>query len=230
MADTDHDDNGLPNEIDADPINGSGGDEAVAETSSLLNNPKPSADQNVLQAWVFRVVDRDQEALSALYEHLIGRVYGLALRITRSQPLAEEVAQDTFWQVWRQAPRFDPARGTALSWIMTMARSRALDALRRIETQECGLLPETLECLTTPEHESPVDLLFAIQKGNIIQAALAKLEPLPRQLVALAFFRGFSHDEIAGHAGLPLGTVKSHIRRALDTMRQTMTPDVDLSP
>ena len=230
MADTDHDDNWLPNEMDAERLNSRDVDEAVAEKSSLLNNPKPIADQDVLQAWVFRVVDRDQEALSALYEHMIGRVYGLALRITRSQPLAEEVAQDTFWQVWRQAPRFDPARGTALSWIMTIARSRALDELRRIETKECELLPETLECLTTPEHESPVDLLSAIQKGNIIQAALAKLEPLPRQLVALAFFRGFSHDEIAGHAGLPLGTVKSHIRRALDTMRQTMTQDVDLSP
>jgi RNA polymerase sigma-70 factor (ECF subfamily) len=228
MADTDHDGNGLPGEMDADPLNGCDGDEAVAEKSAWFNNAKPSADPDLLQAWIFRVVDRDQEALSALYGQLIGRVYGLALRITRSQTLAEEIAQDTFWQVWRQAPRFDPARGTALSWIMTLARSRALDALRRIETKECELKPETVEGLATPERESPVDLLSAVQQGNAIQAALAKLEPLPRQLVSLAFFRGLSHDEIAGHAGLPLGTVKSHIRRALDTMRQTMTPDVGI--
>ena len=230
MADTDHDDNWLPDEMDADPLNGRDGGEAVAEKSSLSNNQKPIADQELLQAWIFRVVDRDQEALSALYEQLIGQVYGLAFRITRSQTLAEEVAQDTFWQVWRQAPRFDPIRGTVLSWVLTIARSRALDALRRIETKECELKPETLDGLATPERESPVDLLSAVQQGNAMQAALAKLEPLPRQLVALAFFRGLSHDEIAGHAGLPLGTVKSHIRRALDTMRQTMTPDVGLDP
>jgi len=230
MADTDHDDNWLPDEMDADLLNGRDGDEAVAEKSSLSNNQKPIADQELLQAWIFRVVDRDQEALSALYGHFIGQVYGLAFRITRSQTLTEEVAQDTFWQVWRQAPRFDPIRGTVLSWVLTIARSRALDALRRIETKECELKPETLDGLATPERESPVDLLSAVQQGNAMQAALAKLEPLPRQLVALAFFRGLSHDEIAGHAGLPLGTVKSHIRRALDTMRQTMTPDVGLDP
>ncbi|WP_228719912.1 sigma-70 family RNA polymerase sigma factor [Methylococcus geothermalis] len=188
---------------------------------------RSAPDERQLGDWIARVVDRDANALAALYDALVGRVYGLALRITQRAPLAEEVAQDTFWQIWRQAPRFDPERGTALAWIMTIARSRALDALRRIETNECELDPEILDRLECPGEDAPPDLLAAVQDGHVLHAALASLDPVPRQLVSLAFFRGLSHDEIAGYAGLPLGTVKSHIRRALIALRQRLAPDAN---
>lgn len=182
--------------------------------------------EQLLQEWIARVVDSDQTALGLLYESLVGQVYGLALRITRRAPLAEEVVQDTFWQVWRQAPRFDPERGSAKAWVMTIARSRALDALRRIEPNEYELEPETLELIEAPDDDIPPDLLVAVQQGHQLHTALASLDSMPRQLVSLAFFRGLSHDEIAEYSGLPLGTVKSHIRRALLTLRHTLTTDI----
>jgi len=195
----------------------------VAEPE-IRNQSLPN--EQLLQEWIARVVDNDQSALGLLYESLVGQVYGLALRITRRVPLAEEVVQDTFWQVWRQAPRFDPERGSAKTWVMTIARSRALDALRRIEPNEYELEPETLELIKASDDESPPDLLVALQQEHQLHTALASLDPMPRQLVSLAFFRGLSHDEIAEYSDLPLGTVKSHIRRALLTLRQILTADV----
>lgn len=179
-----------------------------------------------LQVWIARIVGRDQNALADLYETMIGRVYGLALRITRNVQTAEEVAEDTFWQIWRQAPRFDPARGSAVAWILTMARSRALDAVRRVDPAECVAEAGLGEAAAGG---GPEDLLAATEAGHQLQTALAGLEPLPRQLVALAFFRGLSHEEISVHTGLPLGTVKSHIRRALGRLRETLLPGMKVA-
>lgn len=183
------------------------------------------ADEAQLQSWITAIVDQDQSALERLYDCLVEQVYGLALRITGRVQIAEEVAQDTFWQVWRQAPRFDPARGSVRAWVMTMARSRALDALRQLDSKQTELEEETLAALAAPAAQRPADLLGAVQQGHLLHAALAQLEPLPRQLLALAFFRGLSHDEIAESCGLPLGTVKSHIRRALQSMQHLLTAD-----
>ena len=180
-----------------------------------------AASEASLRDWIARVVRQDQQALAELYETMAGRVYGLALRITRQVQTAEEVTEDCFWQVWRQAPRFDPARGAAAAWIMTIARSRALDALRRADTPE-SLGEDRLGKIEAEDGSDPQDLLDAVEKQHHLHAALRDLEPLPRQLVALAFFRGLSHEEIAGQMGLPLGTVKSHIRRALLRLRELL--------
>ncbi|PKD38707.1 RNA polymerase subunit sigma-24 [Methylomonas sp. Kb3] len=187
--------------------------------------PITPADEALLLEWLGRVVDQDQAALGKLYDTLVDQVYGLALRITRRAQCAEEVVQDTFWQIWRQAPRFDAERGSVKAWVMTMARSRALDALRQLDGNLNELEPEALALIEAPTDQMPPDLLSAVQQGHRLQTALAALEPLPRQLLSLAFFRGLSHDEIAVCSGLPLGTVKSHIRRALKTMQQLLTAD-----
>lgn len=186
-------------------------------------NPAIDADEQLLRDWLADVVDADQAALGLLYDALAERVYGLALRITQQAQLAEEVVQDTFWQVWRQAPRFDPQRGSAKAWIMTIARSRALDALRQADAPPCDTEPETLERIAAPARDNPPDLLAAAEHGHRLQQALATLDPVPRQLLSLAFFKGLSHDEIAACSGLPLGTVKSHIRRSLQSLQQFLT-------
>lgn len=182
------------------------------------------ADESRLRDWIGRVVERDEAALAALYDALLGRVYGLALRVTGRAELAEEVAEDTFWQVWRQAPRFDPERGTALAWVLTIARSRALDARRALDPAECTDDPESLAGIDASGGDLS-DWAAAVQQGTRLHAALAGLEAMPRQLVALAFFRGLSHEEIARQTDLPLGTVKSQIRRALLRLRQLLTMD-----
>jgi RNA polymerase sigma factor (sigma-70 family) len=159
----------------------------------------------------------------------IGRVYGLALRIARNPALAEEIAADVFWQVWRQAPRFDAARGSVTAWVLTMARSRALDALRRHGPLTAQVDVETLPAADDEaavgglgEGGDPQDLVSAVQSHRELRQALTALEPLPRQLLAMAFFRGLTHEEIAAQACLPLGTVKSHLRRAMERLRQVL--------
>lgn len=196
--------------------------------ADIVTADHSALDEQLLKHYINRVIDHDQAALMALYECLLGQVFGLALRMTRQTQLAEEIVQDTFWQVWRQAPRFDPERGSVRAWIMTIARSRALDALRRIEPNETELEPETLDMLEASPETLPLDLLSAAQQGHQLHSALACLDATPRQMLALAFFRGLSHDEIAEQTGLPLGTVKSHIRRALTTLKQMLEPDTPL--
>lgn len=186
-----------------------------------------AADDTTLAAWIGRVVDRDEQALALLYDALAGRVYGLALRITGRPQLAEEVVEDTFWQVWRQAPRFDPERGTALAWIMTIARSRALDARRALDPAECHAAPWALDGAETADTTEPPDLVAAMERGHRLHAALAELEAIPRRLVALAFFRGLSHEAIAQRENLPLGTVKSQIRRTLIRLRRTLEGTIE---
>lgn len=209
--------------------------DASWEDDPVVTLPLPvvaSADEPQLQTWLTQIVRQDEVALTQLYQSTIGRVYGLAMRIVRDPALAEEVAEDTFWQVWRQAPRFDPARGCALAWLLTICRSRALDAVRA--RQRVQALCVSSDAMDTPcedqtdVHErtvaDPHDLLSAVQTGHLLQSALMQLGPLPRQLVSLAFFGGLTHEEIAGHTGMPLGSVKSNIRRALITLRGWLAP------
>jgi RNA polymerase sigma factor (sigma-70 family) len=173
-----------------------------------------------LRAWLASIQQQDEAALGQLYDATIGRVYGLALRITRSRETAEEVAEDVYMQVWRDAGRFDPQRGAGvLGWLLVICRSRALDALRRADTANAHPEPETL----VPElanESGPETLLQAAQQHSALHAALNELSALQRQLLALAFFRGLTHEEIAAQLAMPLGTVKSHIRRALIALKE----------
>jgi RNA polymerase sigma-70 factor (ECF subfamily) len=185
-------------------------------------------DEQQLCHLINKIIDQDQLAFSRLYDMMLARVYGLALRITRCVQSAEEVVEDTFWQVWCQAPRFDPMRGNVISWIMTIARSRALDALRQVDklTEKLAETTEITE-LASFFTDNPQDLLAAIQEGNQLHQALAALDPVTQQLIALSFFRGLSHEEIAVHSQLPLGSVKSQIRRALISLKQVLGNEVE---
>lgn len=176
-----------------------------------------------IAVWIDRIVDRDERALAALYDATLSRVYGLVLRIVRRPALADEVVEDTYFQVWRQAARFDPSRGRAVPWLLGMARSRAIDALRRearFQHESLDVEDATMAAVSSP----PVDELLEAARGHAdLHEALLKLNAQPRQLVALAFFRGLSHEEIASHTALPLGTVKSQIRRAMITLREVLS-------
>ncbi len=165
----------------------------------------------------------DEAALGSLYDAAIGRVYGFALRIVNQPGAAEEIASDVFLQAWRDAGRYDATRAKVMTWLLMICRSRALDWLRARESKEVlHDAPETLAEEPETERSAPPDLLEAIESSNALHVALATLAPIQRQLLSLAFFRGLSHQEIALHADLPLGTVKSHIRRAVEAMREHM--------
>jgi RNA polymerase sigma-70 factor (ECF subfamily) len=202
-------------ELEADePAGGEGPVSARAAAAPL--------DDDQLARWIAAIVDHDERALMALYEATLPRVYGLVLRLVRRSQLAEEVAEDVFFQVWRQAPRFDPARGRPLTWLLGMARSRAIDAIRREARFQHETLDDEAHAPAAPLAESGDELLAVAQGHAELHRALLLLKPQPRQLVALAFFSGLSHEEIASQTCLPLGTVKSQIRRALITLRDAL--------
>ncbi|HET9976695.1 MAG TPA: sigma-70 family RNA polymerase sigma factor [Burkholderiaceae bacterium] len=192
-------------------------------------------DDAELAALVARICDQHEASLARLYESASGRVYGLVLRVVRNTALAEEVVEDVFWQVWREAPRFDAGRGKVMAWMLAIARSRAIDALRRQERvraheQATGDDDELQALADHDRAQGPEDLVAASQHHARLQALLAALEPLQRQLLSLAFFRGCTHEEIAAQTGLALGTVKSHIRRTLAALKGQLAPAFEVPP
>jgi RNA polymerase sigma factor (sigma-70 family) len=197
-------------------------EEAAPEPVSSRATPTVAADDTTLAALIERIVDQDQRALEALYDATAGRVHGLVLRITQRSALAEEVVEDTFWQVWRQAPRFDAARGRPITWLLAMARSRAIDALRHDQRFRHDELPEEDNLESQGSAAPPQDLLDASRGADALHAALTALDARARQLVSLAFFRGLTHEEIALQEGMPLGSVKSVIRRSLQQLRRAL--------
>ena len=195
---------------------------AVAATLGTVTAAKPGVnDAAPLAALLAAVARRDEAALARIYDLTIGRVYGVCLRIARKPEAAEEIAGDVYLQVWTSAHTYNAERGHPLAWLMVIARSRALDHLRRADPAESHAEPETLAdyALTA---DDPHNLLAAAEAGSALHAAMAALPAVQRQLLALAFFQGLSHSEIAQHARLPLGTVKTHVRRALAALRAAL--------
>ena len=147
---------------------------------------------------------------------------GVAGHIGTGGCLAEEVTADCFWQVWREASSFDAARGSVLSWLTTIARSRAIDMVRRMAAVSKHELP--MDEGSALEHRSPnsdpAELFEHSQRNLYSRQLLESLVPVQRQLLALAYFDGLSHCEIARRCAMPLGTVKSHIRRALARLHE----------
>ena len=189
--------------------------------------PRLAATEAQLQAWILAIVDRDERALAALYDATFARVFGLVQRIVRDAALAEEVVEDAYFQVWRQALRYNPERGRALTWLLAMARSRAIDVLRREARFAHDALADDEGPQPQPGDQPAADELLDLARHRAeLHRALMHLGAQPRQLVSMAFLRGLSHEEIAEQMDLPLGTVKSQIRRALQALRGTLAePD-----
>lgn len=181
---------------------------------------EPSLEQgDQLAALLARIAQGEQAALESLYDLTLPRVFAVARRICVDSALAEEVTEDVYFQVWREAARFDATRAPALPWLLMLARSRALDALRRADP---ALPAEDPHALLEDEGSGdgdPLRLLEAFRRDGEVRGALARLPAHDRQIVALAFLRGLTHAEIAAAMKLPLGTVKTAVRRSLHALR-----------
>jgi RNA polymerase sigma-70 factor (ECF subfamily) len=175
-----------------------------------------------LQAWLYEIAQGKEAALGSFYDATIGRVYGLALRILRDAAEAEDVAAEVYVQVWQQASAYSAERGAPLSWLLVLCRSRALDRLRRREPAQTTEDIEAVANAQGLQGDDPQDLLAAVENGGRVHQALAKLSEIQRRLIGLAFFEDLSHQEIAARVGIPLGTVKSHIRRGLLCLKQEL--------
>jgi RNA polymerase sigma-70 factor (ECF subfamily) len=163
----------------------------------------------------------DTAALTELYDSTVAKVHALVRAIVRNPADAEEVTCDVYTEAWQTASRFDPSRGSVMTWLMTIARYRAIDCLRRRRGRMRLIDEESphAEVPDTAEHASPERMLNLFQSRSAVRTALEQLQPERRRLVGLAFFEGLSHSEIAELTGLPVGTVKSHLRRAMQSLR-----------
>ncbi len=194
---------------------------APMEISGYEANADAPASSDNLDARLIAVAGRDRDAFDVVYSETVSRVLALATRIVGDVDTADDVASETYLQIWRQAASFDPARGNALAWIMTICRSRALDLLRRRAAQQTRDAEATQQG-GNGDDDALHDLLQATDRRSAVHSALATLEPADRQLLALAYFRGYTHSELAAITGEPLGTVKTRTRRALEKLRKTM--------
>jgi RNA polymerase sigma factor (sigma-70 family) len=167
---------------------------------------------------VARVRDhRDKAAFAALFRHFAPRVKAFLMKSGATETLAEECAQDVMATLWQKAGMFDPARASVATWVFTIARNRRIDALRKARR------PEPEELTWGPEAEpDQADAYEAQQDTERLGAAISQLPQKQRELIERAYFGDLSHSEIAAETGLPLGTIKSRIRLALDRLRHQM--------
>ncbi len=166
---------------------------------------------------IVRAGKGDKAAMGILYEATSAMLYGLVLRIVVDRPTAEDVLGDVYVQAWETADRFDPGRGSPMAWLYTIARSRALDALRRAARRHLEQIDED------PERGGPAPgpevTGDAAARRREVHRAMDALTSAQREVIELAFFRGYSQSQIADRLGQPLGTVKTRIRTAMQKLR-----------
>jgi RNA polymerase sigma-70 factor (ECF subfamily) len=177
-------------------------------------------EQTADNALLHAVARGDEAALASLYDRYSSILLGLLLRILRSRPEAEDVLQEVFLQVWRRAKDFDETRGRAFTWLVTLARSRAIDRLRALDSRDRTATAAAAE----PSEEigdASVDALRA-EQSEIVRGALAELSEEQRTTLLLAYEEGLTQTEIAARLRQPLGTVKTRTRAGLMKLRELL--------
>ncbi len=195
----------------------------VAVTSSTAIDR--SDRERELKALVARMAVGDEHALAHFYDGTNRTVYGLALRILGDPSSSEDVTMEVYLQVWRTAGNYDPQRGTVLSWLVTLLRSRAIDCLRSRKARRAELEENVDEVVNLRDSRPGPELAsVADARSRIVQKAMAQLSPDQREAIELAYFSGLSHAEVAVQADLPLGTVKTRIRLGMLHLRKLLEP------
>jgi len=184
----------------------------------------PEVRAQALLVLIQRMARGDQAALTALYDETCSMVYGLAVRILRDESVAEDVTIDVYMQAFRQAPSYDAGRGSPLAWLLTLARSRAIDRLRADAKWRSSKAPlDTVESVPTTLAD-PEESTLTSESQRVVRGALAVLTPQQRRAIELAYFDGMSQSEIAEVLGQPLGTVKTRIRTGMLALRDALRP------
>lgn len=192
----------------------------AAPAVHLFMEPTPSPDDaNLLR----RIASGDGEALTRLFDQQSSVVLGLLVRMLGGRAEAEEVLQEVFLQVWMQADRYEESRSSPRGWILMLARSRALDRLRRRMSQQ-RREDEVAAGEGTAVRPVGTARLEAAEQRNRVGAALGVLSPEQRHCIELAFFEGLTHTQIAERLQAPLGTVKSRILLGMNKLRQALSP------
>ncbi|MEM6972394.1 MAG: sigma-70 family RNA polymerase sigma factor [Pseudomonadota bacterium] len=182
---------------------------------------------DALSALIGAVSDGDERSFAALYEAAGPKLFGITLRITRDRNLAEDALQDAFVHIWQTAGRYDAARGSPMAWLTVIARNRAIDALRRRGRGTAGreIGDEALAAMADPG---------AATDGGVEVLALARclerLEAKGQELVLLAYFEGWTREELAERFEAPVNTIKTWLRRGLISLRACLEEEGDGAP
>lgn len=163
----------------------------------------------------------DEAAFERLYEQLSAPVFGLIRRVVRDRAQAEEVTQEVMVEVWRTASRFDPARGGALTWVLTMAHRRAVDRVRSAQAAT-GREERVARMSEDVAYDQVAEAVTTRIEGERVRRCLGGLTDLQRQAVTLAYYGGYSYPEVAGLLQVPLGTIKTRMRDGLVRLRDCM--------
>ena len=182
--------------------------------------PSLDAEQSRLADLLARSALGDRAAFGQVYAATRSKLFAVSLRIVRERPLAEEVLQDSFVSIWNHAADYAQAKSAPSTWMTAIVRNRSLDVLRR--PREEADIDASLTANLVDESASPQRSLEERGEAHSLRQCLGELDAPARQSIALAFYHGLSHSELAGHLQRPLGTVKTHIRRGLLKLKECL--------
>ena len=187
----------------------------------------PQNSSSVDRELLARVAKGNQEAFARLYEQTSSLLYTLVLRIVRNPGDAADLLQEVYLEAWRKASNYDPARGAPMAWLVTLARSRAIDWVRALASRGRDVtasLDDTPASDLVSRDMDALDISAANERHALVQASLKALPPVQQQVIELAFYQGLTHVEISERLHVPLGTIKTRIRLAMDKLRDGLKP------
>lgn len=175
-------------------------------------------------AWIWRSAGGDHDAFARLYDATADRAYGVALRVLRDGARAEEVVQEAYLQVWQRASRFDPVRGSAMSWILTIVHHGAVTRVRAVQRRRGREAAYHGATRSAPEAgDETFEAVCRLHDAATVHAALVALTPTQRTVIELAYFEALTYREVAARLGIPAGTAKTRIRAGLHRLRVALT-------
>ncbi|MES2297219.1 MAG: sigma-70 family RNA polymerase sigma factor [Pseudomonadota bacterium] len=187
-----------------------------------MSNDATTSDQQQLKAWLFAAGRRDAAAFRCLYDASSSKLFAFALRILHKRELAEEVLQESFVAIWNNAANYQSHLAAPMTWMTTIVRNKAFDHLRRsdvsVEIDAEQFDSEVMNALQDP-NATPIEALQMSGDAKALAWCMSALDGVHRQVMALAYFHDLSHSEVAEQMKLPIGTVKTWIRRSLDKLR-----------
>lgn len=168
----------------------------------------------------------DRGAFARLYDLTSSRIYGLAFRIVRDRHYAEEIVQEAYLQYWQKAPEYHPARGSVISWMMTIAHRRAVDRVRSEELQQRKVADYGAANVSPPQ-AVPLEIVVAEDEAATLRSCMNELTDLQRDSIEMSYFNGLSYPEVAAETSTPLPTIKSRIRDGLRRLKNCLRSEID---
>ncbi|SMQ71826.1 sigma-70 family RNA polymerase sigma factor [Agreia sp. VKM Ac-1783] len=190
-------------------------------TSDIDHDGTPLEALDSVESLLLRVADGDQRSFAELYDRVAPRVLGLIKRLLIDHAQSEEVAQEVFLEIWRTATRFDPQRGAALSWVLTMAHRRAVDRIRASQSSHDRDIKIGIRDVDR-EYDQVAESVEIRIEHERVKRAMTQLTELQREAISLAYYGGYSHSEVAKILAIPIGTVKTRLRDGMIRLRDEM--------